>query len=72
MGSTLKFDSDRRGLARERRQARQQRNQIRRQARQNKHRPTVILTPTTPPPVITAPPRMVTMEITPVAVTSRT
>ena len=39
MGSKLKFDSDRRGLARERRQARQQRNQIRRQARQNRARP---------------------------------
>ena len=63
MGSTLKFASDRRGLVRERSQARQQRNQIRRQARQNKHTPTVILAPTTPP----ASPRMVTTEITPVA-----
>jgi hypothetical protein len=65
MGSTLKFDSDRRGLARERRQARQQRNQIRRQARRNKSAPTVTLTPTSaPPPVITARQTLASMEIT--------
>jgi hypothetical protein len=64
MGSTLKFDSDRRGLARERRQARQQRSQIRRQARQNKSAPTVTLTPTSAPPVITARPTLASMEIT--------
>ena len=65
MGSTLKFDPDRRGLARERRQARQQRNQIRRQARQDKSAPTVTVAPTsTPPQVITAPQTMASMEIT--------
>jgi len=61
MGSTLKFDSDRRGLARERRQARQQRNQVRRQARQNKGTPTVT---TEPPPIITVPQRMESVVIT--------
>jgi hypothetical protein len=65
MGSTLKFDSDRGGLARERRQARQQRNQIRRRARQNKSAPTVTLTPASaPPPVITARQTLASMEIT--------
>ena len=48
MGSMLKFDSERRELVRERRDARIERKQQRRQARERKHSPIAVAVPSAP------------------------